>query len=88
MLGCVWQELAYRIDVCRVTNGAHIEHLRTFHVKIEITSFLNLPDGFYIFNSFRDFIVKMCPRLLKHPVYYLYSLLKQILYWQGFPICV
>jgi hypothetical protein len=22
-----WQELEYRIDVCRVTRGAHIEHL-------------------------------------------------------------
>ena len=27
MLGRVWQELACRIDVCRVTNGAHIKHL-------------------------------------------------------------
>jgi len=24
---CVWQEPEYRIDVCRVTRGAHIEHL-------------------------------------------------------------
>ena len=24
---CVWQELEYRFDVCRVTRGAHIEHL-------------------------------------------------------------
>ena len=24
MLICVWQELEYRIDVCRVTCGAHI----------------------------------------------------------------
>ena len=24
---CVWQELEYRTDVCRVTRGAHIEHL-------------------------------------------------------------
>jgi hypothetical protein len=23
----VWQEIEYRIDVCRVTRGAHIEHL-------------------------------------------------------------
>jgi len=23
----VWQELDYRFDVCRVTKGAHIEHL-------------------------------------------------------------
>jgi len=24
---CVWQQLEYRIDMCRVTRGAHIEHL-------------------------------------------------------------
>ena len=46
MLGRVWQELDYRLDVCRVTNGAHIEHLSTFHVKTEITRFLNLADAF------------------------------------------
>jgi hypothetical protein len=27
MLTRVWQELEYSIDVCRVTRGAHIEHL-------------------------------------------------------------
>jgi hypothetical protein len=27
MLTRVWQELEYCIDVCRVTRGAHIEHL-------------------------------------------------------------
>jgi len=27
MLTRVWQELEYRIDVCRVTRGSHIEHL-------------------------------------------------------------
>jgi hypothetical protein len=27
MLTRVWQELEYRIDVCRVTRGAHIENL-------------------------------------------------------------
>jgi len=27
MLTRVWQELEYRIDVCRVTRGAKIEHL-------------------------------------------------------------
>jgi hypothetical protein len=26
MLTGVWQELEYRIDVCRVTRGAHVEH--------------------------------------------------------------
>ena len=27
MLQTVWNELDYRIDVCRITKGAHIEHL-------------------------------------------------------------
>jgi hypothetical protein len=27
MLTRLWQELEYRIDVCRVTRGARIEHL-------------------------------------------------------------
>ena len=26
VLRFVWQELEYRIDVCRVTRGSHIEH--------------------------------------------------------------
>ena len=34
MLTRVWQELEFRIDVCRVTRGAHIEHL--FFVKKKI----------------------------------------------------
>jgi hypothetical protein len=28
MLTRVWQELEYHIDVCRITRGAHIEHLQ------------------------------------------------------------
>ena len=24
----VWQELDYRIDICRITKGGHIEHLK------------------------------------------------------------
>jgi len=28
MLTRMWQELEHRIDVCRVTRGAHIEHLK------------------------------------------------------------
>ena len=27
MLERIWQELDYRLDVCRVTNSAHIDHL-------------------------------------------------------------
>jgi hypothetical protein len=29
MLERVWDELDYRLDICRVTNGAHIEHLQS-----------------------------------------------------------
>jgi hypothetical protein len=28
LLTRVWQELEYHIDVCRVTRGAHIEHIQ------------------------------------------------------------
>ena len=28
LLNSVWQELDYRLDVCRVTKGAYIEHFR------------------------------------------------------------
>ena len=27
MLTCVWNEMDYRIDVCRIAKGGHIEHL-------------------------------------------------------------
>jgi len=27
MLQTVWNELDYRVDVCRITKGAYIEHL-------------------------------------------------------------
>ena len=27
ILQTVWNELNYRVDVCRITKGAHIEHL-------------------------------------------------------------
>ena len=27
MLQTVWNELDYRVDVCRITNGAHVDHL-------------------------------------------------------------
>ena len=27
MLQTVWNELDYRVDVCRITKGVHIEHL-------------------------------------------------------------
>ena len=27
MLTCVWNKMDYRIDICRITKGGHIEHL-------------------------------------------------------------
>ena len=27
MLQTVWNELDYRVDVCRITKGAHIQHV-------------------------------------------------------------
>ncbi|KAK9759219.1 hypothetical protein QE152_g108 [Popillia japonica] len=27
MLNSVWQEFDYRVEICRITNGTHIEHL-------------------------------------------------------------
>jgi len=27
MLKCVWNEMDYRIDLCRITKGGHFEHL-------------------------------------------------------------
>ena len=27
MLQTVWNELDFRVDVCKITKGAHIEHL-------------------------------------------------------------
>jgi hypothetical protein len=39
MLTRVWQELEYRIDVCRVTRDAHIEHLKLSKKKKNSFSF-------------------------------------------------
>ena len=27
ILQTIWNELDYRVDICRITKGAHIEHL-------------------------------------------------------------
>jgi hypothetical protein len=34
MLIRVWQELDYRLDVCRVTKGAHIEQLQARMINL------------------------------------------------------
>jgi len=34
MLHRVWDEFDYRVDVCRVTQGAYIEGLRLTHEKL------------------------------------------------------
>jgi len=37
MLTRVWNEMDYRIDVCRITKGGHIEHV--IYVKKNLESF-------------------------------------------------
>ena len=38
MLQTVWNELDYRVDVCRITKGAHIEHLKLCNKHLECCS--------------------------------------------------
>ena len=46
MLMRVWQELEYRIDVCRVTHGAHFKHLQLsknfFSFPVAVNSSINV----------------------------------------------
>ena len=41
MLTRVWNEMDYRIDVCRITKGGHIERLRSMFKK-KLGEFLSL----------------------------------------------
>ena len=36
MLQTVWNEIDYRVDVCRITNCAHIEHLEGTEQKLGV----------------------------------------------------
>jgi hypothetical protein len=40
LLGRTWEELEYRVEVCRVNNEAHIEHLwknfMNFHIALKL----------------------------------------------------
>ena len=38
MLQTVWNELDYRVDVCRITKGVHIEHLKLCNKNLECCS--------------------------------------------------
>ena len=55
MLRPVWTELDYRIDICRVTKGSHIEHILQNHVsslaKSLIISFQYNIESVYFFYS-------------------------------------
>jgi hypothetical protein len=42
LLMSVWQKLEYRIDVCRVTRGAHIEHLQLSQKRISFLVAVNI----------------------------------------------
>jgi hypothetical protein len=39
MLSCVWEEAEHRLDICRVTNGAHIEIYEMSYIPCEILVF-------------------------------------------------
>jgi len=41
LLSRVWQELDYRLDVCRVTMGAYIEHLKACVINLLSYSFIS-----------------------------------------------
>ena len=41
LLSRVWQELDYRLDVCRVTKGAYIEHLLVCVINLLSYSFIS-----------------------------------------------
>jgi hypothetical protein len=43
MLQRVWEELDYRLDVCRVTKGAHIEHLCCTEAELREFRFPSVP---------------------------------------------
>jgi len=49
LLSRVWQELDYRLDVCRVTKGAYIEHLQVCVMNLLSHSFISTS----IYNSVR-----------------------------------
>jgi hypothetical protein len=53
MLTLVWQELEYRIDVCRVTRGAHIKNLssskKKFSFRVAVNNSIKVdPLGFLL----------------------------------------
>jgi len=39
MLQTVWNELDFRVHVCRITKGAHIEHLQGMSQKLGVLSY-------------------------------------------------
>jgi len=46
MLQRVWQKLDYRIDICHVTKGRHIEHLQGRTETLSVSPFVDmLPFG-------------------------------------------
>ena len=59
MLKRVWQELDYRIDICRVTKGADIEHLQTWTLTLLMCEIVSYFDNYYVkytkFKSFKSF---------------------------------
>jgi hypothetical protein len=55
---CVWQELEYHIDACRVACGAHIEHLQLS--KKKLFQFACSCEQFHYGRSFGFLVINIC----------------------------
>jgi len=64
MLTCVWQELEYRIDVCRVTSGAHIKRLYFFSFPVAVRNSIKV--GPLVFLLYMFLITE---DIMKRPVF-------------------
>ena len=52
MLECIWQELDFWLDVCCVTNSAHIKHLEHSMKNLRLKAFKIYQMQFYFLNYF------------------------------------
>ena len=48
----MWQERKYRIDVCRVTSGAHIEHLNFFSFPVAVNNSIKVGPLVFLLQMF------------------------------------
>jgi hypothetical protein len=73
MLRWVWAEMGYRLDVCLVTEGEHIESILRYAKKLGEFLFPSVGNMLQSFPplKFTDFM--KCVRKLRTPVYYSFN---------------